>query len=372
MGLGPSAVMRCLLFICICMACNLLALPAVEKIDIKPVGYLRAGIYAPFAVAPDTTVSVTSHLTNISPAPVRLNIEKNTYQSFMLYVRELRKGVDPNKTTDVWGPAGGRYLKTDISNLLMSGVPEGKQVRHLQWPERDGIILFEREGYARKINFREGWLSDKELPKRGTDYLVLSVPVSMPAQLPVLEPDAVAPGKQIKFDEANTVYAPSARLLPFERRASDSKEEPEVVSESGPLQLSIELHGSVEAGRDLTAVYLIGNVGKQPVWIEQNKLVPAYVDWELRRNDHSLATITGEELQDLAVLLPQREPIPINPGEYLSWRRVFLASELPIKSRREFSLSAKIVVGYYKSKLNLEAAEVTDVQLQDEIEFKPD
>ena len=364
--------MHFLILFCVCCLCNVCTLQSVEKIDIKPVGYLRSDIYAPMPVAPDASVRITSHLHNISPAPVRLAIDKYTYNPVAIYIKELAEGFDPAQVTDVWGPRSGKYIVAETTKLLISGVPESLMLRHLHWAERSGIVLFEGEGYARMVTFAEGWIERSKLPKKD-DFLVFSFAISADVQLPVLKPDAVAPGKPVIFDKSNLVYAPSSRLLPFRRSAEkEAKDQAKPVADSlSPLSLSIEIHEPVEAGRDMTAVYLIGNIGNQTVWIMQNELVPARVDWTLSKSDRELAQFKGEDLADLEMLMPERKAIPLNPGEFLSWRRVMLAGELPVKSRRSYDLQASLKARYWlKDPQSEQEQQAVELELQSLFDLK--
>ncbi len=333
--------MRMLMLLC----CIWSVLPAAES-KLKPVGYLRMELHAPMPVTPDATVSVTSHLSNISPAPVKLAINKYTYQSFMIYIKELAPDTDVSQVTDVWGPRSGSYLRTSVKNLLISGAPDSRDMREADWHARDGIILLENEGYARKVTFEKGWIEHDQVP-RGSNFLVCSLPISMQAQLPVVKPGAVVPGQLINFDKESSVYAPSSRLLPYTRHAKDSPAS--IPKNNRELSLSIEIHHTCKAEHDLTAVYLLGNSGKQTLWIKQNDMVPARINWTLSRNNRVLSEISGADLEDLAVLLPKRKPIPLHPGEFLTWRRVLLASELPMAARRRYELHAQFKSVFYRA-----------------------
>jgi hypothetical protein len=56
------------------------------------------------------------------------------------------------------------------------------------------------------------------------------------------------------------------------------------------LGAEIEIDGPVEAGKDVTVTYLIGNTGTRAVCIWQNSLVPALAKWEVFKDKDSTAS----------------------------------------------------------------------------------
>jgi hypothetical protein len=60
-----------------------------------------------------------------------------------------------------------------------------------------------------------------------------------------------------------------------------------------------------------------------------------------------LATIDGSSQRALLDLLPARPPLLLNPGEYLTYRRVLLASTLPLKRGNYATLRAHLDVPWF-------------------------
>ena len=314
---------------------------------VKPIGFIQVDLHAPQPVAPDASVSFTYHLTNISPAPVAMGIESHHFQSMLIYLERLKDDfvADPNR--GVWGPNTAGVLDTHLKHIYMSGLEPLDNAYRLGWPKRNHVILFQNEGYVRRITLEQGWIDQDKAPGRTHNFIAFGASPALLMATPVLRPDAVVPHKPIIFDKPKNVYAPGTRLLPYEHKSS--KKLVAIKNDQladGVFDVSIELHQEAELEADVTAVYVIGNAGEEPVWIEQNKLVPAFADWSLKQKDRVLSSISGADLLDLAQLLPQRDAIPLNPGEYLSWRRVLLASELPVKSRRTYELTLQISIPY--------------------------
>jgi len=257
-----------------------------------------------------------------------------------------------------------------LNRVLVSGY--GKDGSFPSWPKRYGIIVLKDEGYARKITFLPGWLDQKELPV-GYEHLtnlVVNASPPMKVQTPLLIPEAVQPGKPILFDKLHGVMVPGDRLVPF--KANFYSQEPEKKpADSTGLSLEIEIWNPVEAGKDITAVYLVGNNGPGSVWVWQNALVPAHATWEVHRSDKkAISTISGEALQVLADLLPERPPIPLNPGEYLTFRRILPASKLPLKRREKYTLTLAIDAQWFPTPPeSKDQAQVT--QLATTLEIQP-
>jgi len=113
------------------------------------------------------------------------------------------------------------------------------------------------------------------------------------------------------------------------------------------LSLEIEIWDQVEVGKDIAAVYLIGNQGPHSVWVWQNALVQANTTFTVRRFDKQvISTISGDSLKAMTELLPTRPPIPLNPGEYLTFRRILPASALPIRRHQDCTLTLVLDAQY--------------------------
>ena len=316
-------------------------------------GYLRADLFCPLPVTFAGTTYVTSHLTNISDAPVLMKIGDLDYGLDFVHIGIPRE----EKQNGVWGPGTETILWDNRSRIMISGMPPRGHSRYFHWTKRDGIIALHDEGYARLVTLRSGWhdVSQAPSPKLSSKmrYLVMSMTPNLETSLPALTADAVQPGKPIIFDKPKPAYAPGDRLVPF--TYSDPKLMPAQPPEPLPitpiaehaLELRLELHAEVEAGKDVTAIYLVGNTGSKPVWVVQNRMVPALATWEVMREKKILATIDGSSQRALLGLLPARPPLLLNPGEYLTYRRVLLASTLPLKRGNHATLRAHLDVPWF-------------------------
>jgi hypothetical protein len=316
-------------------------------------GYLRADLFCPLPVTFAGTTYVTSHLANISDAPVLMKIGDLDYSQAFVHIGLPRE----EKQNGVWGPGTETILWCNRSRIMVSGMPPSGHLRYFFWPKRDGIIVLRDEGYARLVTLKPGWHDTKQTPaaklSSKTRYLNMSMTPNLETRLPMLTADAVEPGKPIIFDKPKPAYAPGDRLVPF--TYSDPKLVPAQPPEPPPaapiaehaLELRVELHAEVEAGKDVTAIYLVGNIGSKPVWVVQNRMVPALATWEVMREKKVLATIDGSSQRALLDLLPARPPLLLNPGEYLTYRRVLLASTLPLKRGNYATLRAHLDVPWF-------------------------
>jgi len=360
--------MRLLGHLLLAVAC---ATSSAWSSESEPIGYLRTDVHAPVALSPSATVDLTYHLTNICPVPVLLGIDSNSYQPLFIQVMTLVKGVDPRTVTDVWGPPTEDTLIPDLTKIAVSGVGLMGTANWLpRWPARDGIILLPDEGYARRITFHAGWIDEKALPKQAKDWLVINAAPPLRAAQPVKEPAAVVPGKPIRFGPMSAVMVPGVRAVPFARAARQVEAaRPPLVPKEHDLQVAIEVDATVEAGKDLTVTYLIGNTGTRPVWVRPNDLVPAKVTWECVRGDKVLATIDGSGLAAMTALLPERPAVALNPGEYLTWRRTLLASQLPLKKGLPCAMRICLAAPYFTERPE-GAVEARMVQLQGSAELQ--
>ena len=318
----------------------------------QPVGYLRADIVCPTALTFTGTTLLTNHLLNISDAPVLMAFGELNYAPDFVYI-----GI-PGKETlgGVWGPEVETNLWPKYDRIVISGAGPPGDYR-FRWPKRDGIIILRDEGYARFITLLPGWLDTTQTPapvfNNRMRFLVVDDSPNMLVSLPVLQPDAVQPGKPIIFGTPKMVYAPGRRLVPF--IYSDPKLVPAAQPVTPPatptpehaLELRVEVPATVEADRDVTAIYLVGNTGSKPVWVVQNRMVPPLATWEVTRDGTVIATIDGTALRPLLELLPARAPLLLNPGEYLTYRRVLLASALPLRRGNHVAIRARLDVPWY-------------------------
>ncbi len=308
---------------------------------LQPTGLLSARYRIDRPLAYDGTTVLTAHLVNVCEAPLRLAIGPFTYQPLFVFCALPAARDTSDLDHAVWGPDTGRSIPLAAQRVLMSGVDaDGRPPR---WPDRDGIILLQDEGYARRVTFLPGWIAPDAVPAARKGLVItLSPPVAM--ALPKLEPGAVAPGRLIDFADPADVYAPGGRLIPYQRRAkadaADDAAEP-TPHESG-LRILIELPEEVEARRDIAVTYLVGNTGTSTIWIRQNALVPALATWEVERRGKPVALIDGAALNGMLDLLPERAPLALNPGEWLTFSRVLLASSLPLKPRDVCTLRLRL------------------------------
>jgi hypothetical protein len=215
------------------------------------------------------------------------------------------------------------------------------------WPERAGIILLRGEGYARHIDFDANWLAAEEVAKIHHEWITVNATPPMSIRLPDAGAPSIRPGAPVRFGESTPAYAPGVRLVPFDKRgkgtdvgAGKSQEIPE-----SRLSAEIELPTEIEFGHDIEAVYLIGNTGRETLYIEQNELTPALVAWQVRKGAREVARFDGSAFDSLQALLPQRPVLALNPGEFLTWKRVLLADELGIARSGDYTLSLSLEAG---------------------------
>jgi hypothetical protein len=301
--------------------------------DAKWVGYLRQHIHASAPISLDAGADFTYHLTMLADLPVSLQIADGCFQPDFVSVMTMANEADITKEVDAIGHNMGDMIIQSEDTVEVSGVGPAYASHGSwlpKWPERAGITLFKDEGYARRIRFLPGWTTAKELPRTLRNWLLINLSPPLRVRLPQHRPDALAPGKPIQFDAPESVGIPGTVPVPFKRsvgkppaQAADAR------LKDHDLRINIELDKPPKVGQDVVATYLIGNHGLKSVWIRQNTLVPAFATWEVVKGDQVVATIDGTALKPLLPLMPDREAIPLNPGEYLTWRRPLLASALP-------------------------------------------
>ena len=269
------------------------------------------------------------------PAPLLLDLDGYTYQPIFLNVALPDKSIAPDLDPAVWGPGSGAVVPIDPAKVDLSGMTNAPNPP--RWPARPGLILFKDEGYARLLHLRPGWIDPAKVPASMTGLVMgLFPPVGI--RLPKRIAGAVAPGQLIDFDPPQRVYAPGDRLVPYTRYGKPVPLGPGPRGSTNSLSLAIKLPSTIAAGKDLEVTYLLGNQGSSPFWIQQNRLIPAFATWDLSTAGRTLATIDGSALAGMADLLPERPPALLNPGEYLSWRRVLLASSMPLKNGSSYQL----------------------------------
>jgi len=330
-------------YVIISVVCAIVRCCPAETGQLQPVGYLRADVYVPEPLSLNTTSRLTTHVFNISNCPVQMHIGRFGFQPCFVVLGTPRTPTKECPRTDVWGPGIDTRMKTVENRVLVSGWdPDAYR------PERYGIIVLKDEGYARKVTFLPGWLSKTELPDncQSLKNLAVDAGVSYKVQTPLLTPEAVQSGKPILFGETNQVYAPSCRLVSFNASSYSQGAEKKQAVTNG-LSLEIEIWDQVEVGKDIAAVYLIGNQGPHSVWVWQNALVQANTTFTVRRFDKQvISTISGDSLKAMTELLPTRPPIPLNPGEYLTFRRILPASALPIRRHQDCTLTLVLDAQY--------------------------
>ncbi len=313
----------------------LIAIPLGGTDDPQPTGLLHADLTCAATLSADLGGVMTVHLINACPAPVLLELDGYTYQPLFLNAALPTKDQIPDLDPAVWGPASGTVVALDPSKIDLSGMPEAP--RPPRWPARSGLILLKGEGYARQLTLRPGWIDPAKVPI-GVTGLVMGLVPPVGISLPKRIAGAVTPGQEIDFDHMQRVYAPGDRLVPYTRFSKPVPPGPTPSSSASALSLSIEVPSTITAGKDLAVTYLVGNHGDAPVWLQQNRLIPAFATWEVSAGGRPLATIDGSALAGMADLLPARAPALLNPGEYLTWRRVLLASALPLKTGSFYQL----------------------------------
>ena len=247
----------------------------------------------------------------------------------------------------VWGPETNP-LHIHRDRIQVSGFGEGGAIP--TWPKREGIILLRGEGYARKITLGQGWLGATKVP-RNTSHLTIDASPVMRLASPVLKPDAVQPGKPVVFDESKTVYAPGNRAISLSAFKNARKSSGSIgFDEPSGLSLEVEAPLQVEAGQDLELTYLVGNAGTKTVWVEQSSLMASKVTCEVYTRGRKLAKITGDDLEAVDKLMPSRKPVPLNPGEFLTFRRVFFADEPELRQGLDYGFRFSLKPVWYASK----------------------
>jgi hypothetical protein len=316
----------------------------------QPTGLLHVELHAPMPVTLDVPTRLTSRLVNVCPLPIQITISELAYQPIFVWVYIPKQPVGPDD--DVWGPSTGKHLTPNPEHILVSGVGAMDKPRWVpDWPDkRDGITLLTGEGYARFVTILPGCLEAKEVPE-GTNNIAINATSNFSMRLPKKEPGAVQPGKPIKFGELHETNTPGSRRVAFKRSGQKpAKAEEPAAPKEFELGAEIEIDGPVEAGKDVTVTYLIGNTGTRAVWIWQNSLVPALAKWEVFKDKKSVSSIDGSALKFALDLLPERAPIPLNPGEYLVYRRALLASKLPLVRGSAYQLNLSLDAQWSKAK----------------------
>jgi hypothetical protein len=318
----------------------------------KLTGLLHVELHAPMPVTLDVPTRLTSRLVNVCPLPLQVEIGETTYAPDFVHANLIRAKMPHDLDEAVWGPPCGKYLVPNPERILVSGVGAMDKPRWVpDWPDkRDGITLLTNEGYARFVTILPGWLDAKEIPE-GTSKIAIDVGAPLSMRLPKREPGAVLPGKPIKFANFEETDAPSSRAVAFKRSGQKpAKAEEPAAPKEFELGAEIEIDGPVEAGKDVTVTYLIGNTGTRAVWIWQNSLVPALAKWEVFKDKKSVSSIDGSALKFALDLLPERAPIPLNPGEYLVYRRALLAGKLPLARGSSYQLNLSLDAQWSKAK----------------------
>ncbi len=346
--------------------CFLNSVGAEEQL--KPIGYLRIeyGISTPLSRG--VTTRVSNHLFNISDVPIRIQVGPLHYQPAFLSLHLPGKKVSLTKDYGVWGPPLGKRLMPKKGMIEVSGLAWSGTIP--TWPTRKGIILFRNEGYSRKITFHPGW-HDLKLVPAGTGCLVLNDSPSLTISSPLLTPDAVQPGKSILFGGSKKVYAPGARLIPYQARVNPSHVRRPVIGtcEESGVCLEVELPVSIKANEDVELIYLVGNCGKKTIWIDQSSLLQANLTCRMKLAKRTVTKIDGEDLKPLLSLYPHRTPIPLNPGEHLSYKRVIMASTAKLKRNLTYTCSIELEPHWYPTSL-IKPNQQTGATLTSHVRFR--
>jgi len=88
-----TSILCCVTFSCL-----------AEEENSPPIGYLRTDIYAQNPISLNGTSHLTTHLFNISPAPVQMQIDRLSYQPLFVQVGTPAAPTKDWPGTDVWGP----------------------------------------------------------------------------------------------------------------------------------------------------------------------------------------------------------------------------------------------------------------------------
>jgi len=326
----------------ICLLLAAVSGPVVAGESAQPIGYIVADVHVAAPITVDAGGNLAYHLTNVGPIPVLIEISEFSYQPLFVRVMPPGKNFNPNKHYDALGPPTGD-MPFEPDAIMVSGAERMSSGRFPEWPKRDGIALLQGEGYARLIFFLPDWIKAKDVPNEMREWMVVNAAPSLRVALPKREPGAVSPGKPVVFDAMHRVWVPGDRLVPFKKKA-DRLPDPGPIPAPNDVDLCtlVQLPASVEAGVDLVATYLIGNEGTKSVWISQNQLVPAQATWEILKDDRVVATIDGSQLAAMVDLLPLRGPMPLNPGEYLTYKRALPAGALPFKKGASYQVRVQV------------------------------
>lgn len=319
----------------------------------EPIGYLKETWYAARPISINQASALTFHYYNLSQAPLRLgNFDRYLYTPRNLRVNVPSKDFDAKKEYDRWGPPTLNGIsfsnigsEMEVDKLRLSGYSPEMLSREYSYPKRDDLVLFGGEGYARKFTFLPGWVSKEETKQipLGTKCLVLAAVAIQPVSTPQLKPEACQPGKPILWSEPKRVYGLGPTLIPFQANLPPPPKAVEAVPEAASgLILELEPPLKLVDGAAFELTWIVGNGGKEPVFVEQNSCCPGVASWSLSQSGKEIYNNDGADMKMIMDLYPAREPFLLMPGECLSFRRTFYPAELGWKPGQEHELKLEL------------------------------
>ncbi len=310
-------------------ACAMSSLPlsALEEKDRLPPGadHLRAHLISSATLSPGAGAVLTYEHLNVGTVPISFSLLPYT-----VAVDQVRAHLQANPAADApestWGPdQRDQDPLLNAAAMDLGGLPaEGGNLARI-----DGIVLLPDEGYARRLTLRPGWIAAAAVPP-DYRYIILDFASASSFMTPLPGPGAVTPGKAIRFTDTPMQGFSPAGLLPFTQTLAATVAPVTAPSASaGPLAIELVLPNHPVAGADVTITYLISNPNQRPVWIEQNRLVPALTSWRITVDGKALDSLSAADPAATIAQLPLRLPVQLDPGEFLTWRKVIPARSLP-------------------------------------------
>jgi hypothetical protein len=348
------------------------------KKDEGPVGYLKETWYVPDPISFNQATTMTYHYHNLSAAPLRLEgLNKYIFTPMCLWVKVAAKGVTDKQVYDRWGPPTVEDftfcdLRADhrMDRVLISGHSLERMHYLHEEPDR-ALVLFNGEGYARKFTLLPGWAGKEEVQKvpLGSKWLVIQASSLLPVSSPVLKPDACQPGKPIQWGAPKRVVGLGPCLVPFQPHLGAAPKQPDVAPDlKSGLVMELQPPVQPDAEKSMELTYIIGNAGKEPIFIEQNSASPALAEWSLLQSTKEIAKGDGGDLRAILELYPAREAFLLLPGEYLSFRRNFTDSELAWKNGADYELKVRLPAVRFRKP---DATEFSTVELSAPAKLQP-
>jgi len=324
------------------LACAVASLPvsALEEKDRLPPGadYLRAHLICSTTLSPAAGAVLTCEHINVGAVPISFSLVPYTTTVAQVHAHlQANPAADAPEST--WGPDQREQdPPLNAAAMDLGDLPAGSE----DISRTDGVILMPNEGYARRLILKPGWIAaDAVLP--GHRYVIIDFASNSSFLTPLPGPGAVTPGKAIRFTDAPMQGFSPTRLLPFTPTA------PAIVApvtapsaSAGLLAIELLLPDHAGAGADVTVTYLISNPGQRPIWIEQNRLVPALTSWRIAVDGKPLDSLTAADPTATIAQLPLRRPLQLDPGEFLTWRKLIPARSLPRPKETTYQLELNV------------------------------